>query len=84
MGLFWGADYIKNTLPDRLRDRFDEIRSDPHDNPGPDRLGTLPLYDGKTGELVVKIPGGVAIRVSREKLRKLFAEDLDITASTRI
>jgi hypothetical protein len=78
MGLLWAADYIKNTLPDNLRDRFDEIRSDPHDNPGPDRDGWLPLYDGKTAELVVKIPGGVATRVSRQKLRKLFSENVDI------
>ena len=82
MLLIWGADYIKNTLPDRLKDRFEEIKSDPHHNPGPDDVGTLPLYDGKTGKLVVKIPGGVTSRVSREKLRKLFSEDLDICVST--
>jgi hypothetical protein len=78
MGLFWAADYIKNTLPAKLHDRFDEIRSDPHDRPGPDRAGWLPLYDGKTAELATKIPGGIAIRVSRQKLKKLFSEDVDI------
>jgi hypothetical protein len=78
MALFWAADYIKNTLPENLRDRFDEIRSDPHDNPGPDRKGWLPFYNGKTAELVVKIPGGEATRVSKEKLRKVFSEGLGI------
>jgi hypothetical protein len=81
MALLWGTDCLKNTLPGHLLDRFDEIKSDPHDKPGPDRIGTLPLYNGKTGELVAKIPGGVAVRVNREKLRKFLSNDIDITVS---
>ncbi|KIW00539.1 hypothetical protein, variant [Verruconis gallopava] len=78
MALLWGTEYLKNTLPEQMLDRFDEIKSDPHDKPGPDRLGTLPLYNGKTGELVAKIPGGIAVRVNREKLRKFLSDDVEI------
>lgn len=84
MALLWGTNYLQNTLPESLLDRFDEIKSDPHDKPGPDRLGTLPLYNGKTGELVVKIPGGVAVRVNREKLRKYLATDIEINVRIKI
>ena len=78
MALLWGTHYLKNTLPEELLDRFDSIKSDPHDKPGPDRKGFLPLYNGKTGDLVAKIPGGEAVRVNREKLRKFLSDDLDI------
>jgi hypothetical protein len=78
MALFWASDYIEKALPDHLRARFDEAKADPHDKTGPDRAGWLPLYDGKSGEMVVKIPGGVATRISRVKMRKLFSDGLDI------
>jgi hypothetical protein len=78
MALFWAADFIKETLPDHLRERFDEICCDPHDKPGPDRIGWLPLYNGKTGDILIKMPGGAATRVSRGKMRKVWSEDLDI------
>jgi hypothetical protein len=81
MALLWGTHYLENTIPKHLLDRFDEIKSDPHDKPGPDRIGTLPLYNGKTGDLVAKIPGGVAVRVNREKLRKFLSDDLEIQVS---
>jgi hypothetical protein len=78
MALFWAADYIKETLPDGLRERFDEVKCDPYDEPGPDRAGWLPLYNGKTGEVIVKMPGGAATRVSRGKMRKVWSEGLNI------
>jgi hypothetical protein len=82
MALLWGADYIKNTLPDSLRERFDEIKTDKFYVPEVGHEQTMPFYNGKTGELVVRLPGGLATRVSRIKLRKLFAEDLDIEVSS--
>ena len=78
MALFWGADYIKDTLPKHLLEKFDEIKSDPYDVQGPEREGFLPFYNGKTGEMITKIPGGAATRVSRHKMRKVFSEGLDI------
>jgi hypothetical protein len=74
MAMLWGSEDIKNTLPLDLLARFDEIRSDPFSDP----TTSLPFYDGKTGELVVRIPGGIAMRVSREKLRKFLSSDVDI------
>ena len=78
MVLVWGSEYLKNTLPEDLLERFDEIKADPHDKPGPDRIGTLPFYNGKTAECIVTMPGGAAVRVGREKLRRFLANDLEI------
>jgi len=81
MALFWGADYVNNCLPDQLRDRFDEAKSDPFDPAAETRQGTLPFYNGKTGEQVTSIPGGAAVRVSRTKMRKLFSEGMGVEVS---
>jgi hypothetical protein len=84
MALFWGAEGIKNTLPEDLQARVNELKTDPHDEPGPERVGWLPLHNGKNAELIIKIPGGVAVRVSREKLRKLFSVGIDIQVYSRL
>ncbi|KAI9729456.1 MAG: hypothetical protein M1834_006837 [Cirrosporium novae-zelandiae] len=80
MGLFWGADDIQATLPMNLRNRFNEIKADPNYVPSPDMSNWWPMYNGKTGELITKIQAGQTgtARVSRTKMRRLFAEGLDV------
>lgn len=74
MAMLWGTDHIKNTLPEELLNRFDDIKADPFSNP----TTTLPFSNGKTGEHLFDIPGGLAIRVNREKLRRFLSSDVEI------
>jgi hypothetical protein len=74
MAMLWGTEHLKNTLPKELLDRFDEIKADPFASP----TTTLPFSNGKTGEHLVDFPGGLAIRVNREKLREFLSSDVDI------
>jgi hypothetical protein len=74
MAMLWGTEHVKSTLPIELLDRFDEIKADRFSSP----TTTLPFSNGKTGEHLVDIPGGLAIRVNREKLRKFLSSNVDI------
>ncbi|RDI83779.1 hypothetical protein Vi05172_g6130 [Venturia inaequalis] len=83
MAMLWGTEHLNNTLPGELLSRVDEIKADPFSSP----TTTLPFSNGKTGEHLVDIPGGLAIRVNREKLRKFLSTGIDIKfgkTSTRI
>ena len=77
MALLWGTTYLQNTLPEELLERFDDIKADRH----LPLYNTLPLYNGETGELVVNIPGGTAVRVNREKL---LSEHAVLKVATRV
>lgn len=44
----------------------------------PDAVTGLPIHNGKTGELLMEMKAEKPCRVSRKKLRNLFAEGLDI------
>ena len=77
MTLHWGSNHFDGCLPQSLIDRLQSIRADPYFVPSPDQ-STLPAYNGKTGDLLAQIKGDNAVRVSRRKMRALFAEGLDI------
>ena len=76
MTLHWGAEYIRNCLPDDLAARFHECYADP--SLRPDAVGSLPIYNGKTGELVMEMAAENPCRVSRSKMRNLFSEGLEV------
>ena len=76
MSMDWGGDILAKTLPVELRDRLTEIEYDPYYDSSRD-TGFVQC-NGKTGEVILNMPGKAPRRVSRRKLRKLLAEDLDI------
>jgi hypothetical protein len=77
MTLHWGATHFAECLPQPLIDRLQSIRADEYFVPSPDQ-STLLVYNGKTGDLLTQIKSDNPVRVSRRKMRVLFAEGLDI------
>jgi 2-polyprenyl-6-methoxyphenol hydroxylase-like FAD-dependent oxidoreductase len=76
MTLHWGSEHIAKCLPTELVDRISETYADP--TVSPDAVTGLPIYNGKTGELIMEMAAHKPCRVSRRKLRNLFSEGLDI------
>jgi len=77
MTLHWGANHLPDCLPQPLVDRLQNIQADPYLVPSPDQ-SYIPIYNGKTGDLFTQLKGDNPVRVSRRKMRVLFAEGLDI------
>ena len=78
MTLHWGANHFEECLPQSLIDRLQSIHVDPYFVPPPGCSDAVPVYNGKTGDLLIEITGDKPNRVSRRKMRMLFAEGLDI------
>lgn len=76
MTIHWGTTHINNCLPPELSARFSEAYADPSLSPG--ATSGLPVYNGKTGELILEMAGEKPMRVSRKKMRNLFTEGIDV------
>jgi 2-polyprenyl-6-methoxyphenol hydroxylase-like FAD-dependent oxidoreductase len=76
MTLHWGSEHVSKCLPAELVDRLSEAYADP--SLTPDAVTGLPIYNGKTGDLLMEMKAEKPCRVSRRKLRNLFAEGLDV------
>ncbi|KAF2713405.1 FAD/NAD(P)-binding domain-containing protein [Pleomassaria siparia CBS 279.74] len=77
MTLHWGSSHLTSCLPPSLIERLSEAYADP--SLSPDAVTGLPIYNGKTGELLMEMKADKPCRVSRKKLRNLFADGLDIS-----
>ncbi|KAF2025085.1 FAD/NAD(P)-binding domain-containing protein [Setomelanomma holmii] len=76
MTLHWGSSHIQSCLPDDLVARFSEAYADPAQDPN--ATTGLPIYNGKTGEIIMEMAADKPCRVSRKKMRNLFSEGLDV------
>ena len=76
MSMHWGGEFLAKNLPVELRDRLTEVECDPYYESSGD-TGFVQC-NGKTGEIILNIPGKEPRRVSRQKLRKVLAEGLEI------
>lgn len=76
MTLHWGSSHIEACLPPNLVARLNEAYADPAQSP--DATTGLPIYNGKTGDLVTTMAAEKPCRVSRKKMRSLFSEGLDV------
>lgn len=76
MTLHWGSEHISKCLPQELVDRLTEAYADP--TVSPEAVTGLPVYNGKTGELIMEMKAEKPCRVSRKKMRNLFSQGLDI------
>ena len=76
MSLHWGGEFLTKILPPTLRDRLDEINTDPDHDFSSD--SGFVQCNGATGEVILVMPGVMPRRVSRRKLMRLMSEGLDI------
>ncbi|KAF2267335.1 FAD/NAD(P)-binding domain-containing protein [Lojkania enalia] len=77
MTLHWGSSHVSKCLPPELVERMAEAYADP--TVAPDAVTGLPIYNGKTGELIFEMKAERPCRVSRKKMRNLFSEGLDVS-----
>jgi hypothetical protein len=78
MMLHWGSRHLSECLPEPIQRQLSCINVDPFFVQGPDASTAVPVYNGKTGELITMMEGDNPRRVSRRKMRSLFAQGLDI------
>lgn len=75
--IHWALDDFVSLLPQYLVDRLPETFVDP-DAVRRGETGNFLLYDLQTGEEKYRVPPNKRIRVSRERLRTLLMDGLDI------
>jgi hypothetical protein len=69
---------VKTCLPSELFERIDEANTNPHEQTPESAAGYLPMMNGKTGALFMKIPADDPRRVLRSRLRSLFQIGIDV------
>jgi ribosomal protein L21E len=74
MLLHWATQHLENLLPAHLKARIKEPRVDPNY----EMTDPIPYFNGKTGEIIGKIPTDVITRVSRKKMRRFLTEGEDL------
>ncbi|KAF9870872.1 hypothetical protein CkaCkLH20_11544 [Colletotrichum karsti] len=78
MALHWSRRNVEQCLPAHLfRDLF-LAYTNPWQEPSQEQAQSLPISDGKTGELLFAAPVDDARRVVRQKLRNLFRQELNV------
>jgi len=75
--LHWALPTFKKLLPEDIVSRLDSAICNPHLEFTED-VECLPCANGKTGELIFKSPMPGSRRISRQRLRKLIAEGVDV------
>ena len=75
--IHWAMDNLLALLPPHIVDRLPESYVDPEAVKRGEN-GNFLFFDLQTGEARWKVPPSKRMRVSREKLRKLLMEGLDI------
>lgn len=75
--IHWALDTLYTLLPGHLRARLKETFVDPEASARGDN-GNFLFFDLRTAEARWKVPPAKRIRVSREKLRRLLMDGLDV------
>ena len=78
--IHWSLHKFLFLLPDHLVERLPETYVDP-DSVAEGDNGNFIFFDLKTGETRWKVPPSKRIRVSRERLRALLLDGIDVQAS---
>ncbi|KAF2112392.1 hypothetical protein BDV96DRAFT_497886 [Lophiotrema nucula] len=84
MALHWGANFLHKCLPKDILADIRSIEADPFIKMTAEQEKSFPFVNGKTGEVIVQVPGESTRRVSRAKLRKLFSQGLDVRYGKRL
>ena len=75
--IHWALDTLLALLPRHIVDRLPEAYVDPEAS-GKGENGNFLFFDLRSGEARWKVPPNKRIRVSRERLRALLLEGLDV------
>ncbi|KAM5465017.1 hypothetical protein MauCBS54593_006650 [Microsporum audouinii] len=75
--IHWSLDAFLQLLPEDLIDRLPETYVDP-EAVAKGENGNFLLFDLRTGEMKWKVPPAKRLRVSRERLRRLLMDGIDI------
>ncbi len=75
--LHWALPIMTGLLPDALADRLPEALCNRFLDFN-DEVESVPVYDGTTGQLLFQSATPGARRITRQRLRKLLAEGVDV------
>ena len=78
--IHWALDTLIDLLPQHIIDRLPEAYVDPESSKKGEN-GNFLFFDLRSGETRWKVPPNKRIRVSRERLRALLLEGLDVQVS---
>jgi flavin-dependent dehydrogenase len=81
--LHWAMPAFDNLLPEDIKNNISEAICNPYLDFNTE-VECLPCYNGITGELLFKSPLPGSRRVSRQRLRKVLANGLDIRWGTKL
>ncbi|KAI8224519.1 FAD-dependent monooxygenase cctM [Colletotrichum sp. SAR 10_77] len=77
MALHWSRRNVEQCLPPELFAALSSAHTNPWHEPSHDEAQSLPVVDGKTGEVLVAAKVDDGRRVVRRKLRDLFRQGID-------
>jgi len=75
-GIYHAQAPLEECLPKDIAERLNTATVDPIR--GPSDRDVFPMFNGKTGELLMELPSPNVLRLARSKFRKLIATDVDI------
>ncbi|KAJ0346804.1 hypothetical protein KNSL1_007080 [Colletotrichum chrysophilum] len=78
MALHWSRRNVEQCLPPELFAALSSAHTNPWHEPSHDEAQSLPVVDGKTGEVLVAAKVDDGRRVVRRKLRDLFRRGIDV------
>jgi 2-polyprenyl-6-methoxyphenol hydroxylase-like FAD-dependent oxidoreductase len=80
LALHWALDTLLSLLPEHLQERINDVSVDPVASAAGER-GRFPFIDLSTGEVRWENRSPKRLRVSREKLRALLLDGIDLQVS---
>ncbi|KAJ5887310.1 hypothetical protein N7504_011357 [Penicillium tannophilum] len=78
MALHWSIQHIEACLPPKIFEQLKSAETNPWEEQDPAEAGSIPVVNGRTGELMAKVPMPHPKRIVRGKLRDLFRKDIDV------
>ncbi|KAH9231177.1 hypothetical protein K456DRAFT_1726870 [Colletotrichum gloeosporioides 23] len=78
MALHWSRRNVEQCLPPELFAALSSAHTNPWHEPSHDEAQSLPVVDGKTGEVLIAAKVDDGRRVVRRKLRDLFRRGIDV------
>ena len=78
MALHWSIQHIEACLPAKIFEQLKSVETNPWEEQDPTEAGNIPVVNGRTGELMAKVPMPHPKRIVRGKLRDLFRKDIEV------
>jgi hypothetical protein len=78
MALHWSIPHIEACLPPELFAQLKSTETNPWEEQDPSEVGSIPVVNGRTGELLAKVPMPDPKRIVRGKFRDLLRTDIAV------